>query len=626
MRPITSKEELAKIRESIIKRIDPTMPTITLCAGTGCVALGSQKVYEALESEIKRHKLQGKVSLKRTGCHGFCERGPLLVILPDEIFYQRVTPEDVPAIIEKTILKKEIITKLLYVDLKTKKRIEKEPEVPFYKHQMRVVFRHNGKIDPIDIEDYIRYDGFQALSTILCEMSPEKVVAEIKKSGLRGRGGAGFPTGLKWEFARQSREKERYVICNGDEGDPGAFMDRSVMEGDPYAVIEGLTIAGYAVGAKKGYIYVRAEYPLAVNNLTVAIEKAKQTGFLGKNIWGKGFDFEIIIKEGAGAFVCGEETALMASIEGKRGMPKPRPPFPAETGLWGKPTVINNVETLVNLPYIILKGADNYAGIGTETSKGTKIFALAGKINNTGLVEVPMGTTLRQIIEEIGAGIPNKKEFKAVQMGGPSGGCLPASCLDTPVDYESLKSAGAIMGSGGMIVMDERNCMVDIARYFLDFIQKESCGKCVPCRLGTKRMLEIVTRFTTGEARQGDIEKLNDLAVSVRDTSLCGLGQTAPNPVLSTIQYFRKEYEEHLNDKFCSSGVCPGMFQYVIDQKKCTGCTICARNCPVNAISGEKKKAHKIDQDKCELCGICAEKCRFAAIHPKPKTLVGSAK
>lgn len=618
MQLIKSREDLAKLRESINSKIDKTIPTIILCGGTGCNAFGSQKVYDAFNAEIKKQSLKGKLLFKRTGCHGFCERGPVLIILPQEIFYQKVTPEDVPVIIQETIGKNEIIKKLRYVDPKTKKPVDKESEVPFYKHQIRLVFRHNGKIDPNSIEDYIQYDGYQALEKVLYNMTPEQLIDQVKKSGLRGRGGAGFPAGLKWEFARKSPDPERYVICNGDEGDPGAFMDRSVMEGDPYAVLEGLAIAGYAIGAKKGYIYVRAEYPLAVHNLTIAIEKATKMGLLGKNILGKGFDFEVIIKEGAGAFVCGEETALIGSIEGKRGMPRPRPPFPAESGLWGKPTIINNVETLVNLPLIILKGADWYTKIGTQGSKGTKIFALAGKINNTGLVEVPMGTTLRQIIDDIGGGIPKGREFKSVQMGGPSGGCIPAKHLDLPIDYESLKQAGAIMGSGGMIVMDETTCMVDIARYFLDFCQKESCGKCVPCRLGTKRMLEIVTRFTKGQAQKGDIEKLYDLAISVRDTALCGLGQTAPNPVLSTIQYFRKEYEEHLDKKYCSAGVCKGLFRYVIDSKKCNGCTLCAKNCPVEAITGEKKKPHEIDDDKCELCGICVDKCRFKAISPKP--------
>lgn len=616
--PITSKEDLIKLRQSIIKQIDPSIPTIILCGGTGCIALGSQKVYEAFEAEIKRLKLQKKIALKRTGCHGFCERGPILVIFPQEIFYQRIKPTDVPQIVKETILENKIIEKLLYINPKTGERVVKESDVPFYKHQKRLVFRHNGKIDPVNIHDYIRYDGYEALAKVVNEMSPEQLIAEVKKSGLRGRGGAGFPTGLKWEFARKSPVKERYIICNGDEGDPGAFMDRSVMEGDPYAVLEGLTISGYALGAQKGYIYVRAEYPLAVKNLTLAIKTATEMGLLGKNIMGSGFDFNIIIKQGAGAFVCGEETALIASIEGRRGMPKPRPPFPAEAGLWNKPTIINNVETLVNLPLIIIKGADWYAGIGTQGSKGTKIFALAGKINNTGLVEVPMGTTLKQIIEDIGGGIPKGKKFKAVQMGGPSGGCLPAKYLDTPIDYESIKEAGAIMGSGGMIVLANDNCMVDIARYFLDFVQKESCGKCVPCRIGTKRMLEIVTRFTQGQAQPGDIEKLKHVAKVIQDSSLCGLGQTAPNPALSTMRYFRDEYESHSKDKFCAAGVCIGLFTYVIDPKKCTGCGVCRKNCPVKAITGEKKKAHKIDPDKCTSCKTCVEKCKFNAISPQP--------
>ncbi|MEK7309949.1 MAG: NADH-ubiquinone oxidoreductase-F iron-sulfur binding region domain-containing protein, partial [Planctomycetota bacterium] len=467
--------------------------------------------------------------------------------------------------------------------------------------------------------DYIRRNGYSAIAKMLAGLKPEDVINEVTKSGIRGRGGAGFPTGLKWKFANGYKSDTKYFICNGDEGDPGAFMDRAVLEGDPHSVIEGMLIGAYAIGATHGYIYVRAEYPIAVEYSTLAVKQAREMGLLGENILGTGFSFDITIKQGAGAFVCGEETALIASIEGRRGMPKPRPPFPAESGLWGKPTVINNVETLASIPHIILAGGASYAQLGTQGSKGTKVFALAGKVTNTGLVEVPMGITLRQIIFDVGGGIPHGRTFKAVQMGGPSGGCLPAEHLDTPIDYESIKQAGAIMGSGGMIVLDEVNCMVDIARYFLDFCQKESCGKCVPCRIGTKRMLEIVTRFTTGAAQTGDIEKLQTLAESVRDSSLCGLGQTAPNPVISTLRYFRNEYEAHLNDKFCPAGVCTGLFRYEIDLGKCTGCGLCLKNCPTQAIAGAKKQPHTIIQDKCQVCGICMAKCKFNAISPKPQ-------
>lgn len=607
MQPITSKEDLFKIRESILKEINPDTPVITVCGGTGCSALGSQMFVDELEKEIAKRKLHGKVRIKRTGCHGFCEKGPLVVILPDEIFYQQVKPSDARHILEKTILQKKIIKNLLYTDPATGEKIVKEHDVPFYKKQMRLVFRHNGKITPESLEDYISLDGYQALVKVLTEMTPEQVVAEVKSSGLRGRGGAGFPTGQKWEFARNNAETKRYMICNGDEGDPGAFMDRSVMEGDPYAVIEGITIAGYAIGANTGYIYVRAEYPLAVKNLIHGIEVAKNAGLLGKNILGSGFDFDIIIKQGAGAFVCGEETALIASIEGKRGMPRPRPPFPAQSGLFGKPTVINNVETLANVPLIILKGAPWYAGIGTPGSKGTKIFALAGKINNTGLVEVPMGTTLRQIIFEIGGGIPRERKFKAVQMGGPSGGCVPAQYLDLPIDYESLKKVGAIMGSGGMIVMDETTCMVDIARYFLEFTQSESCGKCAPCRLGTKRMLETLQRITTGKGKPEDLNFLAELGDTVKETSLCGLGQTAPNPVLSTIRYFRNEYDTHILYSYCQSAGCEKLVK-----------SPCQNSCPAGinvpqyiALTGlgEYERSHNLIRKRVPFPAVLGRVC-----------------
>lgn len=613
MKLIASKKDMDTLRASIASSADSSKPVITLCGGTGCIALDCQKLFEAFEEEVKRRNLEDRVVLKRTGCHGFCERGPILVVFPQEIFYQRVQPSDVPRIIDETVLGGKAIEKLLYVDPRTGKPVLKESDVPFYKHQQRLVFRHNGKIDPTSVHDYLRHDGYAALAKALTEMTPEQLIAEVKKAGLRGRGGAGFSIATKWKLARQSDIEERYVVCNGDEGDPGAFMDRSVMEGDPFAVLEGLTLSGYAAGAHKGYIYVRAEYPLAVNNLSRAIETASGMGLLGGNIMGSGFDFDIVVQQGAGVFVCGEETALIASIEGRRGMPRPRPPFPTATGLWNKPTVINNVETLVNLPLIVTRSADWFAEIGTENSKGTKIFALAGKINNTGLVEVPMGTTLRQIIEEIGGGMPKGRSFKAVQIGGPSGGCIPARHLDLPIDYESLKAVGAMMGSGGLIVLDESTCMVDLARFFLDFCAKESCGKCPPCRIGTTRLLEMLRRLCDGEGVPDDLEQLETLALQVKQNSLCGLGQTAANPVLSTLRHFPEEYRAHL-ERRCPAKTCAALITYRIVPEKCTGCTACAKKCPVNIISGRRKEPHMIAAAGCIKCGACLNACKFDAV------------
>jgi len=619
MPKIQTAKDLISLRQELLSKYDTAKTRIRVC-NTGCRARRAVSVRDAFHKEIKSQNLSSKIEVVETGCQGLCAYAPVVSIDPVGIFYGKLTEADVPEIVAKVISKENALGRLCYSE--NQQSYPYLNEIPFFKSQKKIVLRNCGYINPTSVDDFIRRDGYAAISKILSGKKPEDVIEEVTKSGIRGRGGAGFPTGLKWKFARGYKNDTKYFICNGDEGDPGAFMDRAVLEGDPHSVIEGMLIGAYAIGATHGYIYVRAEYPIAVEYSTLAVQQAREMGLLGNNILGTDFSFDITIKQGAGAFVCGEETALIASIEGKRGMPRPRPPFPAESGLWGKPTVINNVETLANLPYIILNGGESYAQMGTKGSKGTKVFALAGRVKNTGLVEVPMGITLRQIIFDVGGGIERKKEFKAVQMGGPSGGCLPSQHLDTPIDYESIKEAGAIMGSGGMIVMDNTTCMVDIARYFLDFCQKESCGKCVPCRLGTKRMLEMVTRFTKGKAQEGDIEKLYNLAVSVRDTALCGLGQTAPNPVLSTIQYFRHEYESHCKDKFCPAGACRDLFRYEIEAEKCTGCGICLKNCPVEAISGEKKKTHLIDDAKCEVCGICVEKCRFNAIVPKPKKIV----
>ena len=585
--------------------------TIRICA-TGCRALGALDICHTFEKEINRRNLKKKVRVVRTGCHGFCAGAPILVIDPQGIFYQKLTLEDVPEIIEETVLKGKIIERLCW---KSKDRtVSQMKNIPFYKNQTRVVLQRCGIVDPTSLEDALAHGAYSALTEVLESFSPEGTVEEIKKSGLRGRGGAGFPTGLKWEFTRRASGKSKYLICNADEGDPGAFMDRALLEGDPHLVIEGMLIAAYAVGASQGYIYVRAEYPIAVEHTTQALRQAREAGLLGKNILGKSFDFNIEIRKGAGAFVCGEETALMASVEGKRGMPRTRPPFPANSGLYDKPTCINNVETLANISSIFWKGASWYSQFGTEKSKGTKIFALAGKVNNTGLVEVPMGATLRQIVFDIGGGIPGGRKFKAAQMGGPSGGCVPAKYIDLPIDYDSVKQVGAIMGSGGMIVMDENTCMVDIARFFTEFVQKESCGKCVPCRIGTKRMHEILERICNGNGEDKDIELLENLGKMVAKTSLCGLGQTAPNPVLTTIRYFRNEYEAHIVNKKCPAGVCKELLSYSIDEEKCKGCGACIKVCPVEAIRGEKREPHEIDETKCVKCGTCYEVCKFAAV------------
>lgn len=586
---------------------------VLICSGTGCISSGSKRVQALLRQQLIEYGLDKEIKVVETGCHGFCEMGPLVIVYPEGVFYVRVSEQDVADIVENHLFKGRIVERLLYKEPISLEKIPNYDEIPFYKKQMRMVLSNCGKIDPENIEEYIAVGGYQALGKVLTEMKPDEVIEEVKKSGLRGRGGGGFSTGLKWEFTRSAPDEKKYVVCNADEGDPGAFMDRSVLEGDPHRVIEGMAVCGYAIGADEGYIYVRAEYPLAIKRLKIAIAQAEEIGLLGYNILDSGFNFIIKIKEGAGAFVCGEETALLASIEGKRGMPRPRPPFPAISGLWGKPTNINNVETFANIPQIITNGADRYAAIGTEKSKGTKVFALTGRINHTGLAEVPMGITMREIIYDIGGGIPGGKKFKAVQIGGPSGGCLPEELLDLPVDYDSLIAVGAMMGSGGLVVMDETTCMVDVAKFFLNFTQAESCGKCTPCREGTKRMLEILTRITDGRGCTGDIELLETLARNIKATALCGLGQTAPNPVLSTLKYFRHEYEAHIKDKKCPAGVCVKLAGYSITNL-CKGCSLCKKTCPVSAISGEIKMKHEIDQAKCIKCGICLAKCPFTAI------------
>ena len=587
--------------------------TILICAGGACISAGEESVKSVLEEELRKYALDGVVKVVETGCMGACNLGPIMIVYPEGVFYQKLKPQDAKEIVEEHLLKGRPVQRLLYKGPTGEIKPRAKEELPFFKRQVKVATRNLGVIDPANIEEYIANDGYFALDKVL-HMSPEEVIEEIKRSGLRGRGGAGFPTGLKWEFTRKSQSDEKYVICNADEGDPGAFMDRSVLEGDPHSVLEGMEIAGYAIGAQRGYIYVRAEYPLAIERLGIAISQAHEYGFLGDHIFGTDFSFDIELKIGAGAFVCGEETALIQSVEGKRGQPVQKPPFPAQKGVWSKPTVINNVETLANVPVIINKGAEWFASMGTEKSKGTKVFALAGKINNAGLVEVPMGTTLRELIFDIGGGIPNGKKFKAVQTGGPSGGCIPAKYLDTPVDYESLTELGTIMGSGGMVVMDEDTCMVDIARFFLQFTADESCGKCTPCREGTRKMLEILDRIVDGEGEMEDIDRLETLAKTIKDTALCGLGQTAPNPVLSTLRYFREEYEAHIKDKRCPAKSCKALIAYTIDPNKCVGCTACARACPVNAIMGEVKKVHEINQDDCIKCGSCYEVCRFDAV------------
>ena len=587
---------------------------VMVCGGTGCTSSNSDKIAQAFETEIQATGLQDEVKVIRTGCFGLCALGPIVVIYPEGSFYSMVKEENVKEIVDEHLLKGRPVTRLLYDETVAEDNtIKSLDETAFYKKQLRIALRNCGVINPENIDEYIAVDGYKAIEKVVTSMTPDEVIEEIKISGLRGRGGAGFPTWFKWNAAKQSPGTEKYLVCNADEGDPGAFMDRSVLEGDPHSLLEGMIIAGYAMGANEGVIYCRAEYPLAIRRLEIAMGQAREKGYLGKNLFGSGFDFDIRIKAGAGAFVCGEETALIASLEGERGMPRLKPPFPAAKGYWQKPTDINNVETLANVPWILFNGGAAFGAMGTEKSKGTKVFALAGKIKKGGLVEVPMGLPLREVIYGIGGGIKNDKEFKAVQMGGPSGGCIPASLIDTPVDYENITKTGAIVGSGGMIVMDETTCMVDMARYFLDFTRKESCGKCNYCRIGTKRMLEILERITNGEGRDGDIELLEELAVKIKDGSLCGLGQTAPNPVLTTIKYFRNEYEDHIYKKKCTAKSCKALITYEITDA-CKGCTLCSKKCPVDAISGEVKGKHVIDQDKCVKCGRCLESCKFDAI------------
>jgi NADH:ubiquinone oxidoreductase subunit F (NADH-binding)/(2Fe-2S) ferredoxin/Pyruvate/2-oxoacid:ferredoxin oxidoreductase delta subunit len=587
---------------------------ILVCGGTGCTSSGSAQILERFDEKLKEHGLDKEVGVVKTGCFGLCEAGPVVIVYPEGTFYSHIKVEDVDEIVAEHLLKGRIVRHLVYHEKGEQPEVGRAlNDIGFYKHQTRVALRNCGVIDPENIDEYIAFDGYKALGRVLTEMQPADVVKIIKDSGLRGRGGGGFPTGLKWQLTAQSPGPKKYVICNADEGDPGAFMDRSVLEGDPHSVLEAMTLCGYAIGSDEGFIYVRAEYPIAVKRLEIALKQARGYGLLGKNILGSGFNFDIHIRLGAGAFVCGEEMALMTSIEGHRGEPRPKPPFPAVQGLFNKPTNINNVETFANIPQIIIKGADWFRGMGTQRSPGTKVFALGGKINNTGLVEVPMGTPLRTVIYDIGGGIPKDKKFKAVQTGGPSGGCIPMSLIDVPIEYDSLVEIGSMMGSGGMIVMDEDNCMVDIARFFLDFTVDESCGKCTPCRVGTRRMLEMLDRIVSGKGEEGDIEKLQRLAESIKDTALCGLGQTAPNPVLSTIKYFREEYEAHIRDKKCPAHHCKELLHLEITDK-CRGCTACARVCPVGAITGEARGKHEIDINKCIKCDLCIEKCRFDAI------------
>ena len=610
MTPAKTVEELDALRDEIASR--PAPETIIRVCSTGCRALGALDVCEALEAEIAKRDLGERARVVRVGCHGLCAGAVAVVVDPKGIFYQGVTSEDAAEIVEQTVLGGRVVERLCWSA--DGEAVPLQRDIPFYRHQTRLVLRNCGVVDPRSLDDALRHGGYALAARAISGMSPADVIEEVLKSGLRGRGGAGFPTGRKWQFARATAGEPKYIICNADEGDPGAFMDRALLEGDPHLVIEGMIIGAYAIGASKGFIYVRAEYPIAIEHTNSALAQVREIGLLGRNILGSGFDFDIEVRQGAGAFVCGEETALIASIEGERGMPRPRPPFPAQSGLYGKPTNINNVETWANVPRVIEEGGEAYATIGTETSKGTKIFALAGRVRNTGLVEVPMGATLRRIVFDIGGGIPEGREFKAAQMGGPSGGCVPGEHLDLPIDYDSLKGIGAIMGSGGMIVMDESTCMVDIARFFTEFVQSESCGKCVPCRIGTKRMLEILTRICGGEGEDGDVDRLARLGGTVQATSLCGLGQTAPNPVLSTIRYFGGEYDAHVGERRCPAGACLALVTYRILSDECTGCGVCLKACPAGAVSGEKKQPHVIDPAACVKCGACRERCRFDAI------------
>ncbi len=592
---------------------------VLICGGTGCTSSGSKVLMSTFEEELKKQGLEDEIKIVQTGCFGLCALGPVVIVYPEGTFYSHVKKEDVAEIVEEHLLKGRLVDRLVYKDVAEEVKDAAVRHVSlndtnFYKTQKRVALRNCGLINPENIDEYIAMDGYAALGKVLTEMTPEQVIQEVKDSGLRGRGGGGFPTGLKWSFTAANAADQKYVVCNADEGDPGAFMDRSVLEGDPHCIVEAMTICGYATGATEGYVYVRAEYPIAVKRLQIAIDEAREYGLLGKNIFDSGFDFDLHIRLGAGAFVCGEETALMTSIEGNRGEPRPRPPYPAVKGLFGKPTTENNVETFANIPQIILRGAKWFASMGTERSKGTKVFALGGKIVNTGLVEIPMGTTLREIIEDIGGGVPHGKKFKAAQTGGPSGGCIPASLIDTEIDYDNLTAIGCMMGSGGLIVMDEDNCMVDIAKFFLNFTVDESCGKCAPCRIGTKRMMELLEKITDGNGTLEDIDRLEELAYYIKENSLCGLGQTAPNPVLATLKFFRDEYIAHVVDKRCPAGVCKKLLNFSIDPEKCKGCTLCARKCPVGAISGTVKNPHTIDTTKCIKCGACMDNCKFGAI------------
>ena len=586
---------------------------VLVCGGTGCESSNADDIYRNLQKHVEKNRLEHDVQVVKTGCFGFCERGPIVKVLPEESFYVEVSPDDAEEIVSEQCVKGRQVARLQYKEEESKQHARID-DISFYQKQFRVVLRNCGFINPEDIEEYIARDGYQGLEQVLFHMTPDDVIGELKKSGLRGRGGAGFPTWKKWEFSKVVSDTPKYVVCNADEGDPGAYMDRSTLEGDPHSVLEAMTIAGYTVGGEKGYIYVRAEYPIAIDRLRIAIRQAREYGLLGKDILGSGFDFDIEIRLGAGAFVCGEETALLASIEGERGMPRPRPPFPAVKGLWDQPTVINNVETLANIPVIMTRGGDWYAKIGTESSKGTKVFALTGKINNSGLIEVPMGTTLRDIVYNVGGGIPNGKEFKAIQSGGPSGGMIKAEYLDTPIDYEHLQELGSIMGSGGLIVMDEDDCMVDVAKFYLGFTVEESCGKCAPCRVGGKKMYDILDRITKGQGTMDDLDRMETIGFSMQRASLCGLGQTAPNPVMSSLLYFKDEYLAHIQDNSCPAGSCKELVTYYILPEKCIGCTLCARNCPVNCIDGERRQTHVIDQDRCIKCGMCYQVCKFDAV------------